>query len=108
MLRPLLVAGLLVSACAQAAPPDARSVPGGVLSQRTLQIVGTDGGGIPVIQRPEIPVSQRVSNGVARQASTGDDRTITYGGRSRGTFGSRHSPIIVTNENGRPILRYPN
>lgn len=107
MLRPLLVAGLLVSGSALAAP-DVRSVPGGVLGHGPIHIEGTDGGGLPVIHRPELPRSQRVSNGVARQATTGDDRTITYGGTARGSFGSGRAPVVVTNDNGRPILSYPN
>lgn len=105
MFRPLLIAGLLASGSALA---DVRSTPGGVLGQAPARIVGTDGGGIPVIQRPEIPSSQAVRNGVARQATTGHDRTITYAGPGRGTFGSTRSPAIVSNENGRPELRYSN
>jgi hypothetical protein len=44
----------------------------------------------------------------ARQATTGQDRTITYSGPGRGTFGTARSPTIVSNENGRPELRYSN
>lgn len=107
MFRPLLVAGLLICGSALAAP-DVRSVPGGVLGYGPIHIDGTDGDGVPVIHRPEIPASRSVSNGVARQATTGIDRTITYSGPGRGSFGSSRSPAIVSNENGRPELRYSN
>ncbi|WP_421989166.1 hypothetical protein [Roseococcus sp.] len=107
MFRPLLIAGLLISGSALAMP-DSRTAPGGVLGQAPTHIDGTDGGGQPVIHRPEIPASEAVSNGVARQATTGIDRTITYSGPGRGTFGSERSPTIVSNENGRPELRYSN
>jgi len=106
MFRPLLVAGLLASGSALAAP-DVRSAPGGVLGNAPTHIVGTDGGGVPVIHRPEIPASQRVSNGVAHQATTGVDRTITYSGAARGSFGAG-TAIVVTNDNGRPVIRYVN
>lgn len=107
MFRPLLIAGLLISGSALATP-DVRSVPGGVLGHGPIKIEGTDGGGLPVIRRPEIPASRAVSNGIARQATTGHDRTITYAGPGRGSFGSARSPAIVSNENGRPELRYSN
>lgn len=106
MFRSLLVAGLLVSGSALAAT-DVRSAPGGVLGNAPVHIDGTDGGGLPVVHRPEIPRSERVSNGVARQATTGDDRTITYGGPARGSFGAGRA-TVVTNDNGRPILSYSN
>ncbi|TCH96832.1 hypothetical protein EJV46_19885 [Roseococcus sp. SYP-B2431] len=107
MFRPLLVAGLLISGAAVAGP-DIRSIPGGVHGSAPARIIGTDGGGLPVIQRPEIPASRVVRNGVARLATTGDDRTITYSGAGRGSFGAARSPSIVSNENGRPELRYSN
>lgn len=107
MFRPLLVAGLLISGSALATP-DVRSVPGGVLGHAPIHIDGTDGGGVPVIHRPEIPASRAVSNGIAQQATTGQDRTITYSGPGRGSFGAARSPTIVSNENGRPELRYSN
>lgn len=108
MLKYLILVGLIVSGSAIAVQDcDIRSNPSTIEGSFPTHMDGNDNGR-PIIHRSEIPLQGRVSNGVARQdAGTGEnERTITYGGRRRGTFGSRSSPTIVTNDDGRPQLRY--
>lgn len=100
MLNYLLLASLVVSGSAVASQDcDIRSNPSTIEGSFPTHVDGNDDGR-PIIHRPEIPLQNRVSNGVARlDAGSGEnERAITYGGRS--------SPTIVTNEDGRPQMRY--
>lgn len=106
MLRYLLLACVFMSGTAIAAQDcDIRSNPSSIEGSAPTHIDGNEDGR-PIIHRPEIPRQNRVSNGVALMPAGESERTITYGGRGRGSFGSRSSPTIVTNEDGRPQLRY--
>lgn len=110
MIRYLLVAGLLMSGAAMAAPAyDIRSNPTGAAGNAPTHVDGNEAGR-PIIHRPEAQPGGPVSNGLARQGAgvSETERSITYSGPGRGTFGSANSPIIVTNEDGRPQLMYPN
>ena len=110
MFRYLIVAGILMSGSALAMPSyDIRSNPLGVSGSAPLNVDGNDAGR-PIIHRPEAGPANSISNGVGslRSGVSDQDKTVTYTGPSRGTFGSATSPTIVTNEDGRPQLRYSN
>lgn len=110
MIRYFLVAGFLISGAAMAAPAyDIRSNPAGAAGNAPTHVDGNDAGR-PIIHRPEAQPSNSVSNGLARQGAgvSETERSITYSGPGRGSLGSTTSPSIVTNDDGRPQLIYPN
>ena len=105
-----LITGLLISSGALATPSyDIQSNPTGASGTAPTHVDGNDAGR-PIIHRPESGPANSISNGVGRQASgtSENDRTVSYSGPGRGTLGSATAPSIVTNENGRPQLRYSN
>ena len=106
MLRSLFVAALLISGSALATPSqDVRAIPGGIYGNAPAHVDDNDDGR-PVIHRPAS--GPAISNGIGDLHAGDDDRTVTYSGTARGTLGSRTSPTVVSNENGRPELRYSN
>ena len=106
MLRSLLAAALLISGSALATPgQDVRAHPGGVYGNAPAHIDDNDDGR-PIVHRPAS--GSAITNGVGGLPAGDEDRTVTYSGSTRGTFGSRTSPTVVTNEDGRPELRYAN
>jgi hypothetical protein len=106
MLRSLLAVALLISGSALATPSqDTRAIPGGVYGNAPAHVDDNDDGR-PVIHRPA--TGPGVSNGVGDLTAGDEDGTVTYSGAARGSLGSRTSPTVVTNEEGRPELRYSN
>lgn len=106
MFRSFLAAALLISGSALATPSqDTRAIPGGVYGNAPAHVDDNDNGR-PVVHRPAS--GPAISNGIGDLPAGDEDRTVTYSGTARGTLGSRASPTVVTNENGRPELRYSN
>jgi len=103
----LLVAGLLVSGCAMVPPHhEIRNVPGGIAGNAPTHVDDNDGGR-PVVHRSEVN-RYVATNGIGSLEAGDADRTVTYSTPARGTLGSRWSPVIVTNDDGRPQLRHSN
>jgi hypothetical protein len=102
MFRPLLLAALLVPIGAMAQPGfDPRSAPGGIGGTQPVHVHGSDGDGAPVIHRPVAP---GVTNGVGTVSGGTDDNSVTYSGPSQGSFGGSRAPVVVGNDEGRPVV----
>lgn len=105
MFRPLLLAAVLASGAAIAQTPfDARSVPGGVSGNQPTHIDGTDSGGAPIIHRPALAPGQGVTSGAATMRGGADDKSILYSGAAQGSFGGERAPVVVGNDEGRPVV----
>lgn len=105
MLPLLLAAGLLVSGCAMVPlEHDIRAVPGGIAGDAPTHVDDNDSGR-PIVHRPQAN-RYMATNGIGSLEAGDADRTVTYSTPGRGTLGSRWSPVIVTNDDGRPQLRH--